>query len=337
MVLAPLYADWPEGARRSWGFGALTVLVAGFGLAVVVSGLVIVILAVADLVRSGVDLTVMSPKELREVITDAAVLYLWPGLLVQFLIWFLVTLFWVKVFEKRSMASLGIGGRGFADRYLLGLVLGGALVGLVGAGEAAISALFGVTEISGQAPDYARAFNQAALVGYAGLLAFFLFQGGVEEFIFRGWLMSTLTARWGKSTGVFVASFIFAFLHLHVFVSGLVYGVLALSAIGFTGLVFGLLALWRRSIVEVIAAHGAFNAVVFITLIIDLLATDDSHDFNSAMMEVLYAATGTAGAENVTLDPESWVQLVVMGGLSIVLLVGLKIRGRKKERLAHGS
>jgi len=327
MTIRALYAPWPEGARRSWGWGALGLLALGYLVSSIATLLVISIHAVMGLVASGVDFATLSATEIETAVAHSTSQALLPGLLAQFAVWFALTLFWVKVFERRSMASLGLEGRGFVGRYLFGLVLGVILVALVGAGVAGLTALFGDLEAlstpgdaAGGPVDYTRALSQAALVGYGLLLALFLFQGGVEEFIFRGWLMSTLTARWGQATGVVVASFIFAVFHLHVFMSGLIFGVLALTGIGLTGLVFSMLALWRRSIVEAIAAHGAFNAVAVIGPTFAMLASDPSLDFNSALMQVFSTATGTQGAQDTQIGVQTAAQPLIMGVISLILL-----------------
>ena len=53
----------------------------------------------------------------------------------------------------------------------------------------------------------------ASLFWIASLLAGFAFQSGVEEFIFRGWLLSTATRRWNLTAGFIASSAAFTFLH----------------------------------------------------------------------------------------------------------------------------
>jgi hypothetical protein len=45
------------------------------------------------------------------------------------------------------------------------------------------------------------------------LLVCFVLQAGVEEFIFRGWLLSTATRRWNVPAGFIASSVAFTFLH----------------------------------------------------------------------------------------------------------------------------
>lgn len=339
MTYQSLYASWPEGARRSWGFGALGVLALGYLISSIAVALALIIYALSDLIGQ-VDFATASPEDI-ESLFSAAVLSatqeaLGLVLLVQFGVWFLFTLIWVKAFENRNMASLGIEGRGLIGRYLLGLVLGLGLVVMISLVLTGLTSVFGASEamtdaadISMAEMDFSRLGEQEVLIGLGLLALLFLFQGGVEEFIFRGWLMSALTARWGKTAGVIVASFIFAVFHLHVLISGLVFGIVALTGIGFTGLVFSLGALWRRSIVEAIAAHGAFNAALVISPTVVMLASEPDRRLSDILAEVFTSATGTAGADQVSVGPELAAQPLTMGLISIVLLIVLVSRSNK--------
>lgn len=55
--------------------------------------------------------------------------------------------------------------------------------------------------------------SPASLLWIAILLPCFAFQSGVEEFIFRGWLLSTATRRWNLAAGFIASSAAFTFLH----------------------------------------------------------------------------------------------------------------------------
>ncbi len=323
-----LYAPWPDTARRTWGWGALGLMVAGYLASSVPVVIGTVIYTIVHTVSSGNT----DPLAAQQALSENTLTVLLPLMLLQFITWAIMTLVWVKVFEKRPLSTIGLYGKGFLGRYLLGLPLGMVLVVLVSVAATLLSlGAAPATDLAMDEMDPSRAIGQAALIAYAGLFLGFLLQGGVEELVFRGWLMSALTARWGKTLGVLVASFAFAFLHLHVFISGMMYGVLALSGIGLTGLVFALTALWRRSMIEAAAAHGAFNAVAVIAPTFALMASDPEQTIHTAVAEVFSSATGLAGAENVTLGPETYAQLIAMGGLSAVMVIGLILRGRKSR------
>ena len=325
-MIKALYAPWPETARRTWGWGALGLMVAGYLVSSVPVMIGMVIYTVVLTVSAGTS----DPDAVQQALNAQTLTVLMPLMLLQFITWAVMTLVWVKLFEKRPLSTIGLYGQGFLGRYLLGLPLGMVLVVLVSLAATVLSlGATPATDIPVSDMDPARAISQAALIGYAGLFIGFLIQGGVEELVFRGWLMSALTARWGKTLGVFIASFAFALLHVHVFISGLMYGVLALSGIGLTGLVFALTALWRRSMIEAAAAHGAFNAAAVIAPTFALMASDPEQTIHTAVAEVFSSATGMAGVENVSLGPETYAQLIAMGGLSAIMLIGLILRGRK--------
>ncbi|MBP2055126.1 membrane protease YdiL (CAAX protease family) [Streptomyces griseochromogenes] len=147
--------------------------------------------------------------------------------------------------EHRRFADLGLAspgwGRELARGYALGLAWAvAALFIAVAAGWAAVSG--GV--------------RQSALVAFTPLwMVVSVFQAGVEEVIFRGWMLSLLVRRRGPCKAVLIQALLFGCLHLLVdantalaVLHGLVFGVFA-----------GLHAQYRRGIWGVIGIHGAYN------------------------------------------------------------------------------
>jgi len=83
------------------------------------------------------------------------------------------------------------------------------------------------------------------------------FVGFVEEYLFRGLLQRQLQARFGRWSGLFVASALFGIMH-----SG--YGVPAeMLFAGVIGFVFGLLYDYLDSLVFITFAHGLLNVFLF--------------------------------------------------------------------------
>ena len=79
--------------------------------------------------------------------------------------------------------------------------------------------------------------------------------GICEEIVFRGWLQRLLTSRTGSRwLGLVLQALIFGGLHLYE-------GVAASVRIAGFGLLFGLVALWRRSLVPGMIAHAATDVV----------------------------------------------------------------------------
>lgn len=138
--------------------------------------------------------------------------------------------------------------RGLTGPKPLPMAVAGAGIGLLGLGSAAaFAALAGLTH-----PGAGARGGVVALL--AGTIAI-LFQAGVEEVYFRGWLQPALTRAWGHVAGLLVAAAAFAALH----VAGGARSPLTLVNLFLGGILFGLLAIRTRGLAAPIAAHFAWN------------------------------------------------------------------------------
>ena len=127
-------------------------------------------------------------------------------LLASFIFMGLAVFGWVRWVEKRSLASVGLRGEQRLKKFLNGLAVGIAMmVAIVTA-----IALSGGYRVADLAPAFA---SPTALGWIALLLAGFTVQASVEEFVFRGWLFSTITRRWNTSAAFILSSAAFTFLH----------------------------------------------------------------------------------------------------------------------------
>ena len=324
-----LYHPWPTDARRTWGLAAIALVVAGY----VVSAFPLAIgVAVFSAYQQAQGAAPLDPGA----VAVPSLTVLMPLLLSQFVLWSAMTLIWAGVFEKRGLASLGLAlTPGALVRYVVGLVLGvGLLTAIAGA-----AALLGDVENTPGALEYgAQATPQGlaealARPGVLAALAFaafvFLVQGGAEEVVFRGWLMSTLAARWGARWAVIVSSVAFMLFHIHVFASGLLFGIAAMAGVGMMGLVFALLALLTRSVWEAVAAHGAFNAAAVTMPTAAVLAADPDLDVIAAFTQVFERATGLAGPDAVSLGPETFAQALAAGVIAAGLAILVARWGRR--------
>lgn len=312
MTQPALYAPWPERARSLPGAASIGVLIGGYALSSlpVIIGTVVVTLQAGGAAPSVADLL--------------------PFLLGQFVLWAVLTALWAGLVERRGPATLGLGAQGAGVRFATGLLLGVIMLGLTSLGGLAAMAVMAPAD----APDLAaEAAARAIPLSFIGLLALvalgFLIQGAVEELVFRGWLMSALTARWGVSTGTIVTSIAFMLLHVHVLVSGLVFGIAALVTLGLTGLVFAMMCLWRGSIIEACAAHGLFNALAVTLPAIALYMASPDLDAEAILSGVLTSATGTGG-EGTGLPPQVFGQMAAMG----LLALGLGVLAARRRRTA---
>ena len=127
-------------------------------------------------------------------------------LLVSFIALGLAVFGWVRWVEKRSLASAGLCGDGGLKKFLTGLAVGIAMMGAI----VTAIALSGGYRLADLAPAFA---SPAALGWIALLLLGFVVQASVEEFVFRGWLFSTVMRRWNMTAAFILSSAAFTFVH----------------------------------------------------------------------------------------------------------------------------
>ena len=113
---------------------------------------------------------------------------------------------WVRWVEKRSLSSVGLSGDERLTTFLTGLAVGIAMMGAI----VTAIALAGGYKVADLAPAFA---SLAALGWIVLLLAGFVVQASVEEFVFRGWLFSTVTRRWNIAAAFLLSSAAFTFVH----------------------------------------------------------------------------------------------------------------------------
>jgi hypothetical protein len=113
---------------------------------------------------------------------------------------------WVRWVEKRSLASAGLRGERRLKKFLSGMAGGIAMMGAI----VTAIALSGGYRVADLFPAFA---SPAALGWIALLLAGFTVQASVEEFVFRGWLFSTIMRRWNTIAAIILSSAAFTFLH----------------------------------------------------------------------------------------------------------------------------
>jgi len=118
----------------------------------------------------------------------------------------LAVLAWVRFVERRSLASIGLVGAAPLNTFLRGLAIGMATVALV---------VFAIWAAGGmRAADAGPAWRSpASLLQIALLLPGFVFQSGVEELMFRGWLLSVVARKANVVLAVSLVSLTFALLH----------------------------------------------------------------------------------------------------------------------------
>jgi len=201
--------------------------------------------------RRGVDLTTLAERDAGELMQ-----LLWPQtaseytllLISSFIGIYIFVGLWVKFFERRSLESLGLSmsaaffklGRGFGAGALIfvAAVVPGIWLGLY-------------TVEAGPIVD-ARVIGGVLLI-----LIGWLVQGPAEEFIFRGWVLTTISARYTLWLGVFLSSLLFAVAHsLNDGIS-----LLAILNLALFGLFTALYVLWEEALWGVFSIHAVWNWV----------------------------------------------------------------------------
>ena len=113
---------------------------------------------------------------------------------------------WLRFFERRSLASVGLGFSTDARRnYLLGFGLGLLM---------AASVVYCVRLLGGYVVEAEVSLGLQALLPIFILMFAFMLQSGTEELIFRGWMLGRIAARYGLWAGVIGNSILFTLMHV---------------------------------------------------------------------------------------------------------------------------
>jgi membrane protease YdiL (CAAX protease family) len=222
---------------------------------------------------------------------------------------------WSRFVERRSLATMGLTGTHRLRKHLAGLAVGVGMMTL-----AIISIWLAGGYVSN---DVLPAFSSpASLFWIAILLACFIFQSGMEEFIFRGWLLSTATRRWNLTAGFIASSTAFTFLHfsphqpLREIVMAFTFGLFACAWAWRAGSIWGVMG-WH-------AGWNWFTSVGFAVPITGL-------DLQLPALLVKLTPTGPDFLTGGPAGPESSVLTIGLLAAATLLLL-LWPRGSLNER-----
>lgn len=220
---------------------------------------------------------------------------------------------WVRWVEKRSLASVGLRGEQRLKKFLIGLAVGIVMMGAI----VTAIALSGGYRVVDLAPAFA---SPAALGWIALLLACFTAQASVEEFVFRGWLFSTIMRRWNTTAAFILSSAAFTFLHFSPRTS------LLMLAMTFVYSIFA--CLWVRrsnSIWGVMGWHTGWNW--FTGTGFDVPVTGLESDLPALVVKLV--PVGPAYLNGAGEGPEASVFTLA---LLTVASLSLLLRARSRER-----
>ena len=231
---------------------------------------------------------------------DALTLLL-AALALQFPLWALLIFVWIRRFERRSFASIGLVWEGALGRYAKGLAAGVAIA----VGMGVVTSLFlpdavletGLADVdpANVSLDPARFLTAPWIFALAGVAALFLVQSACEEIAFRGWMMSAVAGRWRLLPAVIFNSAVFGVLHFHLLAAGLVDGMLGIAALATVGLFLSLWALAEGSIAGVCGVHGAFNTTLVVVGALGAAAMDPTAGPGEALLSTIEASTSVEG------------------------------------------
>lgn len=126
-------------------------------------------------------------------------------LVISFFAWGAVILGWVLVVERRPLATIGMQRQRWHEQlaaFLIGMGMIAAVVTMI--------ALTGAYRVGHLLPAFA---DRGALAAIIILVPCFIIQAGVEEIVFRGWLLSTIARRRSLLLGVIISTALFALMH----------------------------------------------------------------------------------------------------------------------------
>lgn len=127
-------------------------------------------------------------------------------LLVPFAATGFLLLLWVRFVERRSLATIGLGAPGGTGTFVRGHAIGSATACAV----VAAIALGGGYLVGEIVPAFA---SGKALFAIVVFLLCFVVQAGVEEILFRGWMLSAVARRGHPAVAVALSTLLFTFLH----------------------------------------------------------------------------------------------------------------------------
>ena len=127
-------------------------------------------------------------------------------LLLPFGLMGLAVLAWIHLVERRGLDTVGLGGTGKASKFAIGHAVGLLTISAIVAGIWACDGY--------EVGAWAKALSSGGVMASIGiLLVCFAVQSSVEEFVFRGWLLSAIARRLNVALAVVLTSAVFSLLH----------------------------------------------------------------------------------------------------------------------------
>ncbi len=230
-----------------------------------------------------------------------------------FAVFFVVTLLYCKLFEKRNLKSLGFNKK--VCDYFIGAVLAVVLLAVI----MFVCCVTGVMSFGG--------FTSVTDVLYLlALFAGFLIQGSAEELVCRGFLLPSLLKKTSIPVAVLVSSTAFALPHLPtVLEADPQFALVGVINLYLVSAVFSLLFILRSNIYIVCGLHSVWNFVLNGAMGLSVSGSNSNENsllnFNVNAQNIL--SGGAYGVE------ASVVTAVLLGIVTIILVKLCHKRGIK--------
>ncbi len=227
------------------------------------------------------------------------------GLILSFALFFVLPLFTLCALHRLPTQEL-LGLRRVESSLLLfAIAIALANFGVAGALQSLTEHLLPEHLISPF--DYGALLAGTAFEQGAVILSIFVAAPVAEELLFRGYLQSIFRARGGALFAVLLCALLFSAIHFEL--SG------SIARIEL-GLIFGLLALWSRSIWPAIVAHATNNGTAIL---------------------LLYSGTGEQADGGALRAAEGWSSPLGAAAVGAVLTLGLLFLFRRRAALARAK
>ncbi len=258
---------------------------------------------------------------------NMAVALIFAAILVSSLAIIWLSILWAHKMEGKTLSDLGLrfdllGWQQYRTGLQIGLLFAAALMMLVGL----LQILFAFGGQGENTTDvvlhWSRLANPVFWLLLVALAILFAIQGGAEELLCRGWLLSSITQKKGLPIGIFLSSFLFAGMHVHYFfingleisVNQMLVGTVGLLAMFGMGLMLAMLALRDRSIMGAAGLHASFNFLAIGLGLTLFVVQGDEVNISAAFMQSFAQSTDLQ-----KIEPPLVVQLVLSGLVAFYL------------------
>lgn len=200
-----------------------------------------------------------------------------PALGAAFLLILTHFLLWTRVAERRPLSSIGLFRAGSGRQYANGIVYGALFALLVN-----LLAVLAANQLGYSVPvmfsGSLGAIGADALLFAAAIVPIVLVQAGTEEVVFRGWMLSAMSARTSITAGILISSVAFGVFHLDRFLLDPMFAMIFIASTIVLGAFLGTWAVHSKSIAGPAGFHGAYNGLLFVSEFLDGAANSKPGD-----------------------------------------------------------